>query len=688
MKKSTLFVVPVFALIISLACGLSIPNFDTPEPSVTPLPTGESQGITHPDDNANLPDAVVVNDEGGPSVVRGEVAYTNYFFTAGVAQPVIILEDQAGFIDRDRDFIMPSASQTIGQITSDFFTSPFTYSLALPVEPQGTLRDVDNDGGPDTGVMVFAVAYWNNIWGDPFLEERDLSGGGWSGAYASTRISEDAQDKGEYVGGQVLVYSPDGNQGFPSGFGEDGKLFTEDDPIVKLPQGYTFVNMDVEPFIFDRSREVVMELYEPSGTAMDDFSDLSYAEAFDAMIDKMRREYAFTEYKGIDWDTLHATYRPQFEEADRRGDTLIYLRALSAVIQSIPDGHVSGGFVVNDFWDQVGGGLGFNLRETSDGRAYVTYVLPNSPAEQAGIQVGAEILQIDGKDVTRAIDGTLPWFGPYSTDHARRLNQMLFAVRFPPGERIAVIYQNPGSGQATATLQAVQETESLFASLSYGELTGFELPVQYTLLDSGYAYVQIFSFLDNDLLSIQLWERLMTNLNENNTPALIIDLRQNSGGSGFLADQMAAYLFNEELTLGSTGYYDEEYGGFYFDPDYEDQFILPPENLRYHGPVMVIFGPDCASACEFFAYDLSLQGRTSSIGHYPTAGLGGSVEVFMMPEGEDIRFTIGRAVDSNGEIHIEGKGVEPDILIPLTYEALFGDQDVLLQAAIDYLDGR
>lgn len=29
-------------------------------------------------------------------------------------------------------------------------------------------------------------------------------------------------------------------------------------------------------------------------------------------------------------------------------------------------------------------------------------------------------------------------------------------------------------------------------------------------------------------------------------------MRQNSGGSGFLADQMAAYFFDKELVLGNT----------------------------------------------------------------------------------------------------------------------------------------
>ncbi|MCZ7543511.1 MAG: hypothetical protein M5R40_08220 [Anaerolineae bacterium] len=70
---------------------------------------GETAGTT-----ADYPAAVIVNDEGGPVAITGAVAYTNPFFTSGVAAPLIILEDQAGFVDRDRSFILPAQSQTPG----------------------------------------------------------------------------------------------------------------------------------------------------------------------------------------------------------------------------------------------------------------------------------------------------------------------------------------------------------------------------------------------------------------------------------------------------------------------------------------------------------------------------------------------------------------------------------------------
>src|SRR5688500_10728026 len=183
----------------------------------------------------------------GPTISNGEVTYTNAFFTMGVAQPLVILEDQSGFINRDRNYVIPVESQVLGQITSDFYSSPFTYTLALPDEPNATLHDVDHDGVRETGVMVFATAYWSNTWGDPYLERRDLFGGGWSSAYASTRVTDDPDMYLEVVGGKFLVYAPDDAQQFPSDFGADEKLFTEDDPIMDLPAGWSVVDLDRSP---------------------------------------------------------------------------------------------------------------------------------------------------------------------------------------------------------------------------------------------------------------------------------------------------------------------------------------------------------------------------------------------------------------------------------------------------------
>ena len=667
-------IVVIFTLMsITIGACSSLP---TPvSETSTPMPT---QAATQPPPQQT---------EDGPKIVTGSVTYTNAFFTSGVAQPLVILEDQGGFVERDRQFVFPVESQVLGQITSDFFTSPFTYSLTLPEEPNGTLHDVDQDGNQETGVMIFAVAYWTNTWGDPYLERRDQGGGGWSSAYASTRISDNPEAYLEVFGGKYLVYAPDAEQQFPSDFGADEKLFTGDDPVMDLPAGWSVIDLDQSPFEIDRSEEPVIDLIEPESTALDDFSGLSYTEAFDAMLEKFSNEYAFTELKEIDWEVKGEEFRPQFEEAEQANDPHAYALALRDFLWSIPDAHV--GFdqsmLTDDFITETEGGLGFAMRETDDGPIVANFILEGGPAEQAGMKWGAEIISIDGTPTAEVVDANVPWSSPFSNPIIGRLQQLRYATRFPMDKgQVEVTFQNPGEAEQTATLEVVPERESFsFGSFFFGQ-SDTDLPVEYDVLPSGYGYLKITSFSDNDVLSIQVWERAIEYFNANEVPGVIIDMRFNGGGSGWLADQMAAYFFDEEIVVGNTARYSKDTGEFYMDPGDETRMIPPRPALQYHGPVAVLVGPACASACEFFSYNMTINDRAIIVGQYPSDGAGGSVEQFLMPEGIFTQLTIGRAVDAEGNIHLEGAGVVPTVKVPVTLETLqqqANGEDVILAAA-------
>src|SRR3990172_7020355 len=566
------------------------------ETGIAPAPETPTEPVL----GSRFPPAEIENDEGGPVVITGEVAYTNPFFTLGLAEPIVILEDQGGFVLRDRDFLFPVESQVLGKITSEIYISPFSYSLTLPLVPRGRLRDVDQDPGKDAGVMTFAVAYWTNTGGDPYLERRDQGGGGWSSAYASTLVSDDRDNYLEIYGGRLVIYASDDQQRFPSGFGDDGLLFTKDDPIVQIPQGWTVVDLDSSPFTFDRSRQPQIDLLEPESSALDDFSAMSYTEGFDAMLEKMRTEYAFTEYKDIDWDAMAQAFRPRFEAAEDSTDPEAYYLALRDFLWSIPDAHIgldlSG---LNQlFAEETAGGLGMALAELDDGRILVNYLLEGGPADQAGVEFGAQILQLDGQPISQVIDATVPWSSPFSTEQNKRLQQLRYAIRFRSGTTVELQFQNPGGRPQRASLTVSDERASFDYSSFFAGVTGLELPVEFRLLDEGYGYVAINSFFDTDVLTIQLWERAMQTLNQNNIPGLIIDLRHNGGGNGYLARQMAGYFFSEELETGNTGYYDDSTGEFYFDPGDIDRMIPPRQELQYHGLITALVGPACASACE------------------------------------------------------------------------------------------
>jgi carboxyl-terminal processing protease len=341
--------------------------------------------------------------------------------------------------------------------------------------------------------------------------------------------------------------------------------------------------------------------------------------------------------------------------------------------------------IYEQFVYSADGGLGMAIRQVDDGHVLVNYITEGSPADQAGIKLRAEIIAVNGMSIEDALNNTKVWSAPFSTEHVTRLQQLRYITRYLIGTEVEVSFQNPDENEKTVILTAASELESFAFSSFNVARTGYEYPVEVEFIDP-YLVINITSFFDDDPLTVRLWERILSQANLDEIPAIIIDMRNNGGGSGFLADQMAAYFFDEQQNLGNSGRFDEKEGSFFFDPEHTQSYFLPPEELRYSGEVLVLVGPNCASACEFFSYDMTIAGRATIVGQYPTAGLGGGIEQFFIPDGIRVTITVSRAVDANGNIHIEGIGVVPDIVVPVTEETLFADYDVVLQAAIDYLN--
>jgi len=552
-----------------------------------------------------LPEDVPDTGE-GPTLITGIVTYQDPRFVQSATAPIIVLEDQAGFIDRNPNFVPAPESQTLGQITTDLRTSPFSYSLVLPIRPQGSVRDVDQNNRDDIGVMVFAVAYWNNIFGGPFLEQRDMFGGGWSRAYASTRVRSEPEVNGEVHGGKYIVYAPEIGQGFPNDFGLDQKLFTQDDPIVLLQQGYTLVNMETRPFAFTRPNRPVIDLIEPVDSQVDDYSSFTYSKAFDLMINKLRAEYAFTEQKNIDWERERNRFRPLFQEAEETGNVNLYLSALNSFLRAIPDGQLSASIFYDQFTLNTEGGIGLAVTEIADGaggtsRVVVSYLMENGPADQAGIKLGAEIVAINDRPVEAAIQNAIPWNEHSSTPSHLKIQKLRALLRFPLNTAVKIVYQNP-DGAFDIPAAALNE---------------FGPPLEYELLEDGYAYVKIYRFPDNSQLTVQLWEDLLTKLNYHEIPGLIMDVRYNRGGNIFLADQLSAYLLEGQQDIG--GYQDFRYN-FKINRDTIRTLYPPPTGLSYSGNLSVLIGPDCRRECELFVNNLTQRENTSILGQHPTAG--------------------------------------------------------------------
>jgi hypothetical protein len=111
------------------------------------------------------------------------------------------------------------------------------------------------------------------------------------------------------------------------------------------------------------------------------------------MLEKFRKEYAYTEFKDIDWDAREKEFRPRFEEADKNKDAHAYALALRDFVWSIPDTHV--GMDTSALNDDFSADIAFLVTETSQSdwekaqRDFQTW--------NAGLGANCEKLFFDGK---------------------------------------------------------------------------------------------------------------------------------------------------------------------------------------------------------------------------------------------------------------------------------------------------
>ena len=522
MRSIPLWIGSLGLAMLLTACGGATPASaptELPLPTETALP--EPTGAPSP---TVKPTTVPAVDE--PVQISGTAEITFFLFEDYVREPLVLLEDMAGFVARDFEFEIAPTDQIVGPLikTGD---DTWEYRLNLPVLPPGTSVDVDNDGETETGVQVYAVSVQANLEDDIFLNRDEYRG--WSTVWASTR--NDSENEDEVIGGKLIVWVADDQQGFPSSFGDDGLLFTADDPSAAIPAGYTIVDLDASPFEFYKEARPDITLYE-GDVAVKDFTDLSYSEAFDSLWTQASAEYPFTQLKGIDWQSLYDEFAPRVARAGADNDATAWYLAMRDFAWSIPDGHVGvqgddGGL----FQAETSGGIGLAITGLDDGRIIVHIVLDDGPAAEAGIELGAQILDFNGTAVDEAIAAIVPWSSPFSTEHSLLIQQYRYLLRGRLGEQATLTWLNPGQTEPqTTTLDFVPERESFNATSIYAGFDRNALPVEYEILeDSGYGYIRVNSLSDDLNLIIRLFERGVTVFANNSVPGVIIDMRQNLG---------------------------------------------------------------------------------------------------------------------------------------------------------------
>ncbi len=622
---------------------------------------------------------------GGPALLTGSFSYTNDFVVETYyVENAVAINDLTGFVKRDKLWELPLDGQALGYMSVDKEKNDGTFRLALPVVPEGILNDVNHDNKKDNGVQIFALAYSPNLTGGPFSEGDDKSYG-WPAYLAS--IKTDAENKDEITGGKLLIWAPDDAQEFPNGFGADGLLFTSDDPLMKVPAGYSVIDLDKNPFTVIRDQQAEMTFYEPADIAVKDYSQLSYKEAFDKMFEKIRKEYAFNGIPGKfpNWDNLYAQLAPQVDAAQKAGDSYAYFLALRALAMTFRDGHVNldGADNQQKFnQENVFGGYGFAIRELSDGQVVVVFIKPGSPADLAGMKVGAQVTEFNGLPIADAIGKALP-FTPQSTDYGLRYEQTVMLTRGPVGATASVTFINPNQSSKRVSLVSIFELDSLYATYMGGERDSNVLPAEYKVLPENIGYIKINSNYDDLNLLVRVFQRALQTFKDNSVKGLIIDLRHNFGGSPL---GLAGFLYDKEIPLGQLEYYSDKSGKF--EPEGPRDRVLPNvEQYRFDKMVLLV-DQFCYSACEIEAYGISQVPGMHVMGQYPTGGTEGETARgdFKLPDGMSFTVPTGRFLLPDGSIFLEGKGVQPDLKLDITAESVLPGTDTVLNAAIDFIN--
>lgn len=463
---------------------------------------------------------------------------------------------------------------------------------------------------------------------------------------------------------------------------------------------------------FERNNETayneeLMASYAPvmaNLTEVPDLSNLSWSDAFRETCAYMKERYAFTEWRGVDWDALYAAYAPKIAEAERNEDNAAYYRTLREFVYAIPDGHVLVSSP-DDFGAKhadIGGGYGLAVARLDSGKVIVTYVAEGSEAERAGVRFGDEIVSWNGRPVGEAIDATSIIWTPIkpSTAEGILLHKLRFLTRAPVGTPAEIGIAGPFR---TVNLTATDDGYETLARTSIflgrevndgvagssAELRAMiaNETVTTRTLPGGVAYIAVY---EESYDVYQPFKAAVEGAIANGAPGIVIDLRFNRGGDDNLAAAYAGGFVNRSVFY--------EYGTTY-DPGTGEQAVLweswaQPRPDGYTGPVALLVSPYTISSGEGLPKVFAESGTGAIVSWYGTNGAFGMESMGpVLPPRIMTAFPQGASLDENGRIQVDSNaslvgGVAPTIRVPMNEDTLvraMAGEDVQLSYAVDWI---
>lgn len=435
--------------------------------------------------------------------------------------------------------------------------------------------------------------------------------------------------------------------------------------------------------------------------ADNDLRSRSWTKAFDIFHGRLSREYAYTELKGVDWNALYAAAAPEVAEAEKNKNPDAWYLAIRKYLYSIPDGNVQ--FDTNDYMrgEEEGASVGLALAQLSDGSIMVCGVLPGSPAEQAGIQWGATLLEWDGKPVMEALAATsVLWSdAPAATPQGLLTQQLAWLPRGRTGDSCTMTYKNPGvADAATTTLGYVFDD---FATLALARplwkpVELFSSPIESRALKNGCRYIRIAAMAPtfSTPFPTRDFRAAVKAALDSNAKGLIIDLRGTQGGDASLTPKLLSSFVTTPTFYETPASWDGELETFLVES--EDTVEVLPQLPAFEGPIVVLVDGYTMGPAESFANFLQHRKNVRIVGESGTYGSPGNPNLeITLPGGYVVYLPTRRSLDQDGNIQgaadARGKGVvkprEPFVINQDNGKALYQQRkDLILEKAIELLD--
>ena len=286
------------------------------------------------------------------------------------------------------------------------------------------------------------------------------------------------------------------------------------------------------------------------------------------------------------------------------------------------------------------GGIGANIMRNEAGEV-VLDPIPDNPAEAAGILPGDVLLAVDGL----AIDAEMT------------VEAIAQLIRGEKETTVTLTVRHPSASDAVDI--SIVRDDILIPSVSYRILAS----------DRTIGYIQLSRFSGESSNEVR---DAVRNLRDQGARSLILDLRQNGGG---LLD--AAVDVADHFIQGGPVIYQQSKG------EEERLYEASAETIAGDMPLVVLVDGGTASSSEILAGALQDRDRAVLVGSR-TFGKGSVQLVYDLSDGSSVHVTSSRWFTPDHH-QIDQQGLEPNIPVEITQEAIDDGRDVVLDRAVEYI---